>query len=205
MPTIRTVVSDLYHNRVRGVGGGFAALGRMSEREFGTVSAAHHVERKASPARFSFGMNSSFSLVIDVDAADYPAANGFVLFFEEALSTVATLTRAHRIVGGGGYSGCLYSVYRTPTGDFKCVHTARPGTANANTYVNELQQYAALQHWVLIRAIPTAGLAGNNGCVTTFFLTRVSYNVNPVVVRTVRLQLNANGLSVGRDRWNDPS
>lgn len=204
MPSIRTVVSDLYHNTVRGVGGGFAEMGRRTEKEYGTVSAPHHIERKASPGKFSFNLKN-FSLVIDVEAADYPAANGFVLFFEEDLSTVATITRTHRIVGGGGYSGCMYSVYNVGNGEFKCFHTARPGGANADTYLNELRNYAAAQNWVLIHEVPTVGLAGVGGCVTTFVLTRVSYTLNPVVVRTVRLALDRNGMSVRRDRWNTPA
>lgn len=204
MPSIRTVVSDLFHNRVRGVGRGFGQLERQNEREWGDISDADHVIRKATPAKFSFGM-TNFSMVIDCDAADYPQANGFALMFEDAKSTVATITHAHRIVAGGGYSGCLYSVYRTPTGDFKCVHTARPGGANVNTYTTALAHYANTQNWVLVHAVPTAGAAQVAGCVTTFCLTRVSYTMNPVIVRTVRLRLDRNGFSVRRHRWNTPA
>ena len=92
----------------------------------GVISDADHVERKANPVHFSFGLQD-FKLVIDCDLADYPQANGFALGFQDATSTVATITRHHRIVGGGGYSGCLYSVYNVGNGEFKCIHTARPG------------------------------------------------------------------------------
>jgi len=191
----------MYHNRVKGVGGGFST---PSDREFGSLSGPLNVQQKASPAHFSFGMNTGLSYVLEAAAKNYGEANGFILNFEDGKSTLATLTRTHRIVAGGGYSGCIYSVYSAGHGKYKCIHTARPAGANPAQYINQLHQYAAQQHWQLIHEIPTAGLAGNNGCVTTFFLTRVSYNINPVMVRTVRLQLNSRGISVGRDRWNDP-
>lgn len=203
MPSIRTVVSDLYHNRVKGVGGGFTSVSTGVIRESATLSAPLNVSQNAQPVRFSFGLNSNFSMLIDVDKKDYAEANGFALMFEDGKSTLATINRAHRIVAGGGYSGCMYSVYSAGLGNYKCIHTARPGGANPDRYLVQLRQYAAAQNWNLIHEIPTAGLAGNNGCVTTFFLTRVSYNVHPVMVRTVRLQLDARGVSVGRHRWSD--
>jgi hypothetical protein len=177
-------------------------MGTRSERESAPVSDPDHIVQKASPGKFSFGLKN-FSLVIDVEAADYPAANGFVLFFEDAWSTVATITRAHRIVGGGGYSGCMYSVYNAGGGQFKCFHTARPGGVNADTYLNYLRVYAAAQNWQLIHEVPTVGVTAPGQ--TVFTLTRVSYTVNPVKVRTVRLVLNQQGMSVRRDRWNTPA
>jgi hypothetical protein len=202
---IRTIVSDLYHNRVRGVGPGFGLLASKGEKEWGVLSDNHHIERKASPAKFLLDMKN-FSLVVDVDSADNNAANGSVLFFEENLTTVATINRDRRIVGGGGYSGCLYSVYRVGNGEYKCFHTARPGGVGVNSdqYVNLLRSYAAAQNWILIHEVPTVGEATVGGCVTVFILTRVSYTINPVMVRTVRLSLDAQGMSVRRQRWNTP-
>jgi hypothetical protein len=204
MPTLRTVIRDLYHNEVRGVGGGFNMLGTRVIPEYGTLSGADHVKQYASPAHFSFGMRD-FKYIIDVDPADYPQANGFALFFDDGWSTLATLTRAQRIAGGGGYSGCLYSVYNVGNGQFKCVHTARPNAADPDVYVNQLRNYAHAQHWVLVHEVPTIGGVGVNGCVTTFLMTRISYTLNPVRVRTVRLRLDRFGFSVGRDRWDDPA
>lgn len=77
-------------------------------------------------------------------------------------------------------------------------------------YVTGLRRYAQDQGWTLVHEVPTVadanGGANVNGCVTTFMMTRVSYTVHPgPKVRTVRLRLNAQGLSVGRDRWQDYS
>lgn len=201
--TLKTVVSDLYHNRAKGVGGGFGELGARAISEEAVISAPHHLKTLAQPAIFSFNMKN-FSFVIDVTRSTKPASNGSALFFEDGQSTMATITRAHRIVGGGGYSGCMYSVYKAPGGEFKCVHTARPSGANADKYLNELRTYAGLQGWTLVHEVPTVGLIDGN-CTTVFCLTRVSYTINPVVVRTVRLGLDRTGFSVTRHRWNTPA
>ena len=77
---------------------------------------------------------------------------------------------------------------------------ARAG-ANVDTYVNALQHYANTQNWVLVHAVPTRDGDQVPGCVTTFCMTRVSYTHAPVIVRTVRLRLDARGFSVQRRRW----
>jgi len=133
-------------------------------------------------------------------------ANGMYLFFEDGWSTVATLNRSQRIVAGGGYSGCLYSVYSTGTGDYKCVHTARPNGPLLDTFVTGIRAYAAEQRWTLVHEVPSIGGVGVGGCVTTSFVTRVSYTINPTpIVHTVRLRENVQGLTVGQTRFMDAS
>ena len=202
-PTIRTVVSDLYHNRAKGVGGGFGMLATRVISDDRDISTSHHLKTLNEPAKFSYGMKN-FAFVIDVDRATKQTANGAALYFQDGHSTMATITRDQRIVAGGGYSGCMYSVYKAAGGEFKCVHTARP-SVDSDKYLDELRAYAKAEGWTLIHEVPTAGLVGTSGCVTVFCLTRVSYTLNPVLVRTVRLALDRTGMSVARDRWETPA
>lgn len=206
MTSVRTIVSDLYRNRSSRIRG-MAAIGSSSAGEYALLSPFYRVKQLASPITMTADgpPDDSFTMT----AAPLNAANGFYLFFEDSFSTLATLTRAHRIVAGGGYSGCLYSVYNTGGGVFKCIHTARPSGANADAFVAGIRGYAAACGWTLVHEVPTindaTGGIGINGCVTTFIVTRVSYTINPnPIVRTVRLRQNSQGISVGWDRWNTP-
>jgi len=203
MPTLRTIISDLYHQRSNGVVG-VGLLGSRSPLETRTLSSFFRVEENATPITVSF--DGAPDHMARVTAATPGAANGSCLFFHDEWSTVATLNRARRIVLGGGYSGCLYSVYSTGTGEYKCVHTARPKGPMSDAFVGGIRAYAAEQHWTLVHEVPTVGGVGVGGCVTTFMATRVSYTINPTpVVRTVRLRQNAQGFSVGQDRFETPS
>lgn len=201
------MISDLYHNRSRGFSGAGYVQAAAAEEQ-GELSGFCHVTQYATPITLTAGAapNNYFQM----QRAPRVNANAFYLLFEEGKSTLATLTRAHRIVIGGGYSGCLYSVYHTGRGDYKCIHTARPGGPNADTYVQALRLYARDQRWTLIHEVPTVtdGVSGVgiNGCVTTFLATRVSYTTNPrPIVRTVRLRQDSQGNSVDRHRWETPT
>jgi hypothetical protein len=205
--TIQTMISDLYRGRSRG----FRGVGFVNAAAFEEQADLHHslyVQQYATPITLAVGAGPEH--YFNMARATRVAANAFYLGFVDGKSTVATLTRAHRIVVGGGYSGCLYSVYHAGAGVYKCVHTARPNNAFMEAYVEGLQLYAQSMRWTLVHAIPTRndGIsgAGIGGCVTTFLATRVSYTVNPnPIVRTVRLRQDAQGNSVHQDRWETPT
>lgn len=207
MPSVRTIITDLYSNtskRILGVG----TLGTIQRLQCATLSPFFRVVEGAHPIVITAGGAPDFNF--NMAASNLGAAKGFYLFFEDSWSTVATLTRPQRIVAGGGYSGCLYSVYDAGGGTYKCVHTARPSGAMSDTFVAGIRGYAAAQGWRLVHEVPTVadanGGAGVNGCVTTFLVTRVSYTVTPKpVVRTVRLRQNAQGYTVRADRWDTPT
>jgi len=201
MTSVRTMISDLYRNRAK-VGSGVCYVGTGVPLQTTTLSNFHRVAQRATPITFAPGAAPDH--LFTMARADLAAANAFYLFFEDGWSTVATLNRAHRVVVGGGYSGCLYSVYNAGGGDFKCVHTARPSGPHADSCVDGIRLYARDQGWTLVHEVPTVGAAGVGGCVTTFLATRVSYSVMPnPKVRTVRLRQNMLGRSVAQDRWQD--
>ncbi len=207
MPSVRTIITDLYTNASkRMLGAGY--LGSVQRLQTTTLSEFYRVTEAATPILVTVGDGPDHNF--NMASSTLTAGNGFYLFFEDGWSTVATLTRQQRIVAGGGYSGCLYSVYDAGGGVYKCIHTARPNGAMSDAYVAGIRGYAADQRWRLIHEVPTIadahGGAGVNGCVTTFLVTRVSYTVQPKpVVRTVRLRHNVQGYSVGRDRWDTPT
>jgi len=204
---VRTMISDLFHNRSRGFRG-VGLLGTVAPLQTATLNGMFRVKQQATPVTVTDGGGPEH--FFNLAAAPLHTANAFYLFFEDAWSTVATLTRQHRIVVGGGYSGCLYSVYHAGAGVYKCIHTARPSGTMSNEYVAGIRAYAAAQRWTLIHEIPTITDAtsgvGINGCVTTLLATRVSYTVQPnAVVRSVRLRQDNQGRSVGQHRWETPT
>jgi hypothetical protein len=186
---LRKLISDLYHNRSKKMTGmGYIYAG--SADEVSTLSGAYRIEQGATYVTLDIDKGHPDQPVTVVRAAKH-TANAIVLSFQEDMSILATATRTHRIVVGGGYSGCVYSVYNSGGGEFKCVHTARPfdnvrGVAHDDC-VTALRAYAADKRWTLVHEIPTRGDGisgpGINGCVTTAFATRISYNsgVTPIV------------------------
>lgn len=202
--SVNRMISDLYHRRAIGIFGGGFVMSRGFEQD-GVLNQASRVQKYATPVTLS--ADTDRFRVVRGARND---TNAYYLGFVDGMSTIATLTRHHRIVVGGGYSGCLYSVYHDGRGSYKCVHTARPGGANADTYVGLLRAYAATNGWTLVHEIPTVTDAvsgvGINGCRTTFLATRVSYTINPrPVVRTVRLRQDSQGNSVHQARWETPT
>ena len=207
MPSVPTIINDLYLNQSKSVTG-WGMLGTVAPDEQATLSGMFRVTQKAKYTTMAIGAAPDYNATRV--AAPKMTANSVYLFFEDDWSTLATLTRSHRIAAGGGYSGCLYSVYNAGGGEFKCIHTARPNGANADLFVTGIRAYAADKRWTLVHEIPTVadalGGAGVNGCVTTFLVTDVNYTSVPnPTVRTVRLRQNAQGRSVGQDKWETPT
>lgn len=199
MPTIRTIINDLYNNHSMGIG----RKCDTSNAKEALLSDEYYVKKRRCPVTVSFGDAPNFR--VNSDPVAHNAANGFYLYYRDRWSTVATITRARRIVLGGDYSGCLYSVYKAGRGVFKCIHTYR-SSQDGDYYVDKLRTYAANQGWTLVHEVPTVGAIGVGGCTSTFIVTRVSYTVKPnPIVRTIRLRLNNQGLSVARDRWDTPT
>jgi hypothetical protein len=203
---IRTIVADLYTNTAHSVFG-LAGIGAaLAYDETTTLDAHRHIAQKAT----------GVSVTIDGNKFRVAKPNlgqnrhGYVLGYAEGTASIATLTRAHgRICVSPDYSGCLFSVYHY-NGTYKCCHTARDDGDN-DVHVLALRAYAALQNWVLVHEVPTRndnlnGPNGTqvNGCNTTLVVTRISYSINPNVVRTVRLRMNYRYQSIHRVRWTTP-
>jgi hypothetical protein len=207
MPTPRTIVADLWNNNINGGPSlfGLGALGALNRwEEDAIVDIGNHILLKASTVSVTF------------DGANFRVAkpplgqngNGWVLGFQDGHTTIATLSNAlgRIICVSPDYSGCLFSVYEH-NGAYKCCHTARP--LNSEQYVGELQAYAGLQNWNLVHQAPTRtdnlnGVQnGSNiaGCVATIVVARISYTINPNMVRTVRVRMNNQFHPIHRVRW----
>lgn len=202
MPEVRTVVSDLYHRRIQGIRKNLFARGATHAT---VISLDYKIQYANTPVSVALDGNAPSIFLNAPPTADGGVSNGKYLFFEDGWSTVSDLTRTHRIVVGGDYAGCLYTVFDAGGGTYKCIHTARPGGKNVETAVTLMAKYAMTQGWRLVHQVPTKGLVGANGCDLVYIVTRVSYTVAPKpVVRTARVQLNQQSMIVGCDRFQDP-
>jgi hypothetical protein len=201
MPAIRTVISDLYHSHIQGVR---KNLFHGNPDNQTVISLQQRIQYSSTPVVVAIdGAVVPFFLTAP-KAAVGSVPNGTYLFFEDAWSTVADITRASRIAVGGNYAGCLYSVFDTGGGTYKCVHTARPGGAKREESVALLAQHAIQQGWRLVHTVPTAGFVGIGGCDMLYIVTRVSYTVAPrPMVRTARLQIDQASRIVHCDRFQD--
>jgi hypothetical protein len=208
------MVTDLYNKHSRGFRGVLEVEAYGTPDQYKVLSPENCVREWATPITLAVvdvgDQPDQPEYFIKVARAPLNTANGFLLSFEDNYSTIATLTRAHPYVVGGGYSGCLYSVYHDGHSEFKCVHTPRPLTAKLDAYVEGIRAYARDRHWTLVHEVSTIKDAhsgpGINGCVTTFMATHVKYIINPrPMVFTVRLRQNAQGVSVGQYRVTTPT
>lgn len=202
MPAVNTMIHDLQTKALTGVSG-LGLVGAKGTSVSATLSDFYRITYASRPVKLGISAGPPQTL----SATDSPMwGDAQYLMFQLDWSTVADLTRTHRAVVGGGYSGCLYSVYKTQDGKFKCVHTSRSSdVALSDGLVAGLRSYAADQRWTLIHEVPTIGLVENAltgggvpGCRTVFLATRVDYTITPTpVVNTVRLAQDANGRTVG--------
>lgn len=206
--TIRTIVSDLHHNRATSVRG-CGTVEATAYQKQAVVSARSHIEQRSSAVKVTVdGANAAWFRVDKT--APGTGRNGYQLGFEVDKTTIAILSRRRNICISPGYSGCLFSVYER-NGEYMCCHTSR-ALGDGDRYVNELRQYAQRHHWTPVQEVPTRtdhlnGIQNGsniNGCVATMIVCRISYTINPNIVRTVRLRMNNQFLSIHRARWVTP-
>lgn len=206
--TIRTIVADLHANRASSVRGcGNVEAGGYEKQA--VVSRNSHIEQRSSAVKVTVDGGNAAWFRVDKTGPG-TGRNGHQLGFQADLTTIATLTRERNICISPGYSGCLFSVYER-NGEYKCCHTSR-ALGDGDVYVNELRQFAQNHNWNLVHEVPTRtdnlnGVQnGSNisGCVATIIVCRISYTINPIRVRTVRLRMNNQYISIHRARWVTP-
>lgn len=196
---IDTMISDLQHRRLKGIRGVLNGIPYSNQ-----INTQHRIKLATTSIKVTKGSPpNSYLTFSETSLAD---ADGFHLGYDEGWSTVATITRSHQVVISENFSGCLYSVYHTGKGEYKCFHTSRPAGSDSDLYVKILRDYARGHRWTLIHEIPTiadgrSGV-GINGCTQTTVATRVKYTVSPrPQVHTIRVRLNSQNRSVHQHRW----
>ena len=197
---LKTMIKDLNSGLHLGVRGALSGC----EDEYREINGSHRIKQLGTYVKLSTAAAPNNYLLYAKAGCD--TADGIYLDFDDMWSTMATITRTHRVVISGNFSGCLYSVYSTGSGEYKCFHTARPGT-DSDILVGPLRQYAADRRWQLVHEVPTRNDAnsgvGMNGCNGTVVVTRVSYTIAPKpIVRTIRLRVDSMGRTVHRQRWD---
>jgi hypothetical protein len=195
MPTIATLASDLINRAVAGIG----AKPAPAHEGLGiTVSAACRIQYYQEDVLLSFSAANRLNCA----ASDRLNFNGIYLHFKDKWSTIADMDVNQRIVVSGNFSGCVFKIYRAGAGAglFKCAHVARPSGPGQDSGVQLMDIYAGQQHWPMIRAVPTDGLIGHNGCSEVVLVACLTTNVQ---IDTVRLQVNNLGLIVAVDSWRD--
>jgi hypothetical protein len=193
------MISDLHHRRLIGIRGVLGGIAYNNQ-----INTQHRIKLNTTLIKVSAGALPNNYLTFA--EGNKENSDGYHLGYDEGWSTVATITRSHTIVISENFSGCLYSVYHTGNGDYKCFHTSRPAGADSDLYVKILRDYARGHRWTLIHEIPTAADGrsgvGINGCTQTTVATHVKYTVAPrPQVHTIRVRLNSQNRSVHQHRW----
>lgn len=194
MPSIDAITQDLNNGSIVGIGAKPAPL--PTTCNISVISAPCKIQNYSAMMKASL---SGTNRLTCADAVGFDF-NGSYLHFKDGASTIANMDVNRRIVASGNFSGCMYKIYRERTGGFKCAHIARPAGLGADSLVQLMDIYAGQLGWTTIRAVPTAGLIGVNGCAEVFI---VSYLITNVRVETVRVQINNMGLAVARDLYVD--
>ena len=64
-----------------------------------------------------------------------------------------------------------------------------------------MDSYARQSGWTEIQSVPTAGLVTVAGCTEVYVVSQLFFNQR---IDTIRLQLNSQGLVVGRTLYSTP-
>ncbi len=192
MPSIQNLVADLNNGSIAGVG---ASPSSDDENLFRAISAPQKVKYSFVHMKASLNGNR-LSMASALRSIDF---NGSYLHYDAAWSTIANMDVNRRIIVSGNFSGCMFKVYKVSPGVFKCAHISRPGT-DSDKLVGMMAAYANSEGWTEIRAVPTVGLIGNNGCSG---IICVSYLITNVRIETIRLEINSLGMIVGKTMWID--
>jgi hypothetical protein len=187
MPSIQTLVADLNNGSIPGIGGKPASNATNVES---VLSGTCRV--KNSFVHVIASLSGAGKLSCQA-AATSPNFNAGYVHFEDDWSTVGTLDVNRRLLISGNFSGCLYKIYRSGVGVFKGVHIARPAGVGANALIQLMADYALQNQWVEIQAVPTVGQIPVGGEVMIVSQMFVGDRID-----TIRLQINNQGLIVGR-------
>jgi hypothetical protein len=187
MPSIQTLVADLNSGAVTGL----AAKPASDETNVDTtLSGTCRV--KNSFVHIIASLTGTGRLHCQAAKTSLNFNGGYV-HFEDDWSTVGTLDVNRRLLISGNFSGCLYKIYRSAPGVFKGVHIARPAGTGANALVQLMTDYARQNQWTEIQAVPTVGFIPAQGEVMIVSQLFVGDRID-----TIRLQLNNQGLIVGK-------
>jgi hypothetical protein len=188
MPSIATLVDDFHAGTVVGVGG-MPDSNTAVENE---ISGTCRVKHKYSDAAVTL---SGTNRLTCAPAPNGAQVNGRYLFFQDDWTTAVDMDATHPIIVSGKFSGCMWKVFRTGVGQYKCVHIARPGGAGSDALVNLVSQGTAVQHqWVEVQTIPTAGMI-QPGVTNEVFLVG-QYFPGTGRIKSVALAVNSQGLVV---------
>ena len=193
MPSIQNLVADLNNGSIVGVG---ASPSSDLENNFRVISDTHKVKYSFVHMKASISGTNKLIMAAAMMSIDF---NGSYLHYDAAWSTIANMDVNRRIIASGNFSGCMFKVFKASAGAFKCAHISRPGT-DADRLVGLMDNYAASQGWTEVRAVPTVGLIGTNGCTG---IICVSYLITNGQIQTIRLQVNSLGIIVGKTMWTD--
>jgi hypothetical protein len=195
MPSIQTLVADLNNGSIVGIG----AKPMSNETNLSnTLSDTCRVKNLFVHMKASISATNRLACAGAAASHDF---NGSYIHFQDDWSTVGTMDINRKIVASGNFSGCAYKIYRSAAAVYKCVHIARPSGAGADALVNLMASYAQQQGWVELQHVTTHGglINGPNGCKEIFIVSQLFPNQR---IDTVRLQINNQGLIVGRDLYS---
>lgn len=193
MPSIQNLVADLNNGSIVGLG---ASPSSDDENMFRVISQPQAVKYSFVHMKASISATNRLAMASALNSIDF---NGSYLHYDAAWSTIANMDVNRRIVASGNFSGCMYKVYKVSPGVFKVAHISRPGQ-DSDRLVRLMATYATSQGWTEIRAVPTVGLIGQNGCTGVFCL---SYLITNVRIETIRLSVGPTGLIVDKTMWAD--
>jgi len=193
MPSIQNLVADLNNGSIVGVG---ASPSSDDENMFRAISAPHQVKYSFVHMKATISGTNKLTMASALSSIDF---NGSYLHYDAAWSTIANMDVNRRIIVSGNFSGCMFKVFKVSPGVFKCAHISRPGQ-DSDRLVGLMDAYAASEGWTEVRAVPTVGLIGNNGCSGVIC---VSYLITNVRIETIRLEISAHGMIVGKTMWID--
>jgi hypothetical protein len=191
MPSIKTLVADLADRNARPIIGIAQKPQATSNNKTTTISDSLFVKYRSANMIASITPGKRLSCVAAGTASVF---NGIYVNYAVNWSTIGDMDSNRLIVASGNFSGCLWNIYRSAAGVFKCAHIYRSDGIGADANANLMADYAKQAGWTELQSVPSAGCIGPNGSTEVLMVSQLFPNQR---IDTVRVQVNSQGLIVG--------
>ena len=139
-----------------------------------------YCEIEISTSRNS-GNTNTFQLVCQATSEN--KGNGRYIGFKDKGALMAPMDDKHKYLVSGNFSGCVFKLFQTADGDIIGAHIARPKGEESEATVKRTADFAALNKWTEILAVPTRGMVDGRRVTDVFVIAeRASTGVEGIAL-----------------------
>ena len=140
---------------------------------------------------------TTFGGLLSCQNAQAGGGNGAFLYGEDDRITLADLNTNSQIVVSNNYSGCIFKVFRTGSGNFVCMHIYN--SRRQTDLMRDADRYVEAQGGTEVATIGSANISGtvlSGGVDSVWFICEM---ITPFSVGISRIQVDGSGHAIRQD------